>query len=225
MEQDPKIQALILRSSIPTIFSAGLDLTELYKPDWDRLDAFWKSFQNLYFALYGSRLACIAAIEGHAPAAGCFLALSCDYRIMAATSSAVDPNKAAKIGLNESKFGIVAPPWLAQQMVDTIGRRQAELALSLGTLFTAEQALEIGLVDSLVPKDSIQNKAVEEATRWAAMVPQARVASKLLTRQERIDALKSKRQHDIDYFVGFITQKEVQDNLGAYLEMLLTKKK
>ena len=208
------------------IFSAGLDLTEMYNPDLDRLKAFWKSFQNLYFSLYGSRLATIAAIQGHAPAAGCMLCLSCDYRIMAASpgGDGADPKKAATIGLNESKFGIVAPPWLAQQMVDTVGRRQAELSLSLGTLYTAEQALEIGLVDAVVPKDAVQSKAVEEAAQWAAMVPQARVASKQLIRKQRIDALRSKQQEDIDYFVDFITQEKVQKNLGTYLEMLLKKR-
>jgi len=219
-EDDPKIQALVLKSIYPQIFSAGLDLREMHNPDLDRLNAFWSSFQNLYFSLYGSRLACIAAIEGHAPAAGCMLALSCDYRIMAATDN---PKKVATIGLNESKFGIVAPPWLAKQMVDTVGRRQAELSLSLGTLYTSEQAMEIGLVDAVVAREAVQAKAFEEAKKWAAMVPQARVASKELIRKERIDALRSNQKEDRDYFVGFITQEKVQENLGFYLDTLMKK--
>jgi 3,2-trans-enoyl-CoA isomerase len=97
---------MILTSSLPSIFSAGLDLTELYKPDPSRLPKFWESFQQLYIDLYGSRLAIIAAMNGHAPAAGCMLALSSDYRIMSK----------GKIGLNESKLGICAPPWLGQQV-------------------------------------------------------------------------------------------------------------
>jgi 3,2-trans-enoyl-CoA isomerase len=99
-------QSMILASGLPSIFSAGLDLTELYKPDPSRLPKFWESFQQLYFDLYGSRLATIAAMNGHAPGAGCMIALSCDYRIMSK----------GKIGLNESKLGICAPPWLGQQV-------------------------------------------------------------------------------------------------------------
>lgn len=217
-EKDTKIQALILKSNLK-VFSAGLELSEMYNADIDRLNAFWTSFQNLYINLYGSRLACIAAIEGHAPAAGCMLALSCDYRIMAASSDD-NPKKAATIGLNESQFGIVAPPWLAQQMVDTVGRRRAELSLSLGTLYTAEQALAIGLVDEVVAKEDVLPKCREAATQWAAAVPQARVASKQLIRKERIGALLSKQKEDRDYFVDFISQDKVQKNLGAYLQML-----
>lgn len=78
---------------------------EMHKPDPLRLRDFWTSFQELYLTLYGSKLACIAAIEGHAPAAGCMLALSCDYRIMSQTIGHGTPT----IGLNESKLGIVAP--------------------------------------------------------------------------------------------------------------------
>jgi hypothetical protein len=59
-EAEGSTQALVLQSDLPTVFSSGLDIQEMYKPDANRLVAFWKSFQNLYFTLYGSRLACIA---------------------------------------------------------------------------------------------------------------------------------------------------------------------
>ena len=106
VEANQKIQALILASGLPSIYSAGLDLTELYQPDLDRLPKFWESFQSVYLRLYGSRLSIISAMNGHALAGGCMLSLSCDYRIMSKGS----------IGLNESKLGIVAPPWLGQQV-------------------------------------------------------------------------------------------------------------
>ena len=53
------------------------------------------------------------------------------------------------IGLNETLLGIVAPFWFKDTMLNTVGQRQTELALQLGTLFTAEQALSIGLVDKV----------------------------------------------------------------------------
>jgi 3,2-trans-enoyl-CoA isomerase len=106
LEANEKVQAMILTSGLNSIFSAGLDLTELYSPDADRLPRFWESFQQVFLDLYGSRLATIAAMNGHALAAGCMLALSCDYRIMSKGT----------IGLNESKLGIAAPPWLGKQV-------------------------------------------------------------------------------------------------------------
>ena len=111
----------------------------MYKPDSARLAAFWFAFQQVYLDLYGSRLACIAAVEGHAPAAGCMLSLACDYRIMSATDGKHRPTT----GLNESQFGIVAPPWLAEMMASTIGQRDAEKALALGTLYSDRKSTRL----------------------------------------------------------------------------------
>lgn len=217
------MQAMVLLSNGPTTFSAGLDIMEMYQPKADRLRLFWSSFQELYFTLYGSRLACIAAIEGHAPAAGCMLALSCDYRIMAASDVATKCHP--KIGLNETKLGIVAPPWLAQQMIDCVGVRQAELSLSLGTLYTPEEALKIKLVDAVVPLTDVYSAARNEAQKWGAIPPQARVASKLLVRQPHIDKLRLTAEQDIDHFVQFVTSPKVQQSLAEYIAMISKKRK
>lgn len=224
IESNEQIQAMVLLSNGPTTFSAGLDIMEMHQPKMDRLRMFWSSFQELYCTLYGSRLACIAAIEGHAPAAGCMLALSCDYRIMASTDIAT--NFHPRIGLNETKLGIVAPPWLAQQMIDCVGVRQAELALSLGTLISPEEALKIQLVDEIKPLTEVYAAARNEAQKWATSIPpQARVASKMLIRQPHIDKLRATAEQDIDHFVNFITDPKVQQNIAAYLDVLTKKRK
>jgi Delta3-Delta2-enoyl-CoA isomerase len=228
-ESDPKIQALILTSSLSNgIFSAGLELTELYQPDPVRLPEFWKSFQQLYLDLYGSRLSTIASIGGPAPAAGCMLALSCDYRIM------IDYPKCS-IGLNESQLGIVAPPWLAQQYIDTIGQRHAELALLLGTLFPPQRALQIGLVDELVEisskdddensRNKVEEAAQQKAVEFIRIPPKARVAAKELTRGAQIVKLRDHRDEDNEFFCSFVTTDSVQRTLGSYLEMLAKRKK
>lgn len=232
-EADNQIEALVLSSGLPNgIFSAGLELTELYQPDPVRLPRFWESFQQVYLDLYGSRLSTIAAMDGHAPAAGCMLALSCDYRIMTS-------NPKATIGLNESQLGIVAPPWLCQQFIDTIGQRNAELALLLGTLFSPQQALDINLVDELLPSNgqndidaslaSTDTIAVALAKKKAAdfvrIPPKARSAAKELTRGVQIQKLLKNRGEDTDFFCSYVTEDSVQRTLGVYLEMLAKRKK
>lgn len=219
IESDPKVQSIVFKSSNPAILSAGLDLTELYNPDFeDRLPKFWNSFQQLYLDLYGSRCAVIGAIEGHAPAAGCMIAMACDYRIMTNEGKAT-------IGLNESQFGIAAPPWLGQLMIRTIGFRKAEQALSLGTLFPPSKALEIGLIDENVDQDQVLDRSYEMATKFAEIPPQARLASKMLARQEFLDDLVENRHADTEYFCDFIKNDVVQQGLGAYFESLKRKKK
>lgn len=220
IESNKKVQGMVLTSSNPSTLSAGLDLNELYNPDPARLTKFWTSFQQLFLDLYGSRLAVIGAIGGNAPAAGCMLALCCDYRIMASTPSKGRP---PVIGLNEAKFGIAAPPWLGALMLRTIGFRQGELALSLGTLYTPEQALAIGMVDAIVPGDEVMAKSREAALTWTKIPPHARVASKMLARKEYLDDLIVKRDEDVEHFSRFILNEKVQVNLGAYLESLKRK--
>lgn len=99
-----------------------------YRPDKDRARAFWSSCQALFTALYGSRLATICSMSNHAIAGGCILALMCDVRVLA---------EGARIGLNESEFGIAAPAWTACMLKHTVGTRHAERSLCLGTLYEA----------------------------------------------------------------------------------------
>ncbi|CAB9514188.1 CoA delta isomerase 1, mitochondrial [Seminavis robusta] len=221
VESQPEIQSLVLASSLPGVFCAGLDITELHKPDEKRLTDFWHSFQQIYFDLYGSRLATIAAIAGHAPAAGCMLALSCDYRIMV---SGAGSKKPSTIGLNETKLGIVAPSWLGYQYIDTIGQRQAELGLSLGLLHQPEQALAIGLVDELVPREEVLSRAQAEAVKWGKIPAKARLASKMLARKARLDHLAATRKEDNDFFRSFVTNETAQKIIDGYLQSLSKKK-
>ena len=108
-------RGFVLASSRPTIFSAGLDITELHNPSEARLREFWSTLQDAFLALYGSRCATVAAIDGHSPAGGCLLAACCDERIMARGKWG--------IGLNETQLGIVAPFWFADAMRPLMGQR------------------------------------------------------------------------------------------------------
>lgn len=253
IEANPKIQSVILSSTNPKIFCAGLDIAELIvNPDdtSNRLTKFWNSLQQVYIDLYGSRLATVAAMNGHAPAAGCLLALMCDYRIM----SAGDGGKnVPTIGLNETKLGIACSPWMAQMMVSTIGTRKTELALALGTLFPPHEALAVGLVDNVISNQEAESNSTttitddeglinllpsqmkEHATNpvlqnaytqaqvYAKIPPHARVASKMVIRDEPLFKMIAKRDEDLNHFCGFVTQKSVQKNLAMYVEAMKNK--
>lgn len=221
IEANPKVQGLVLASSSKSTFSAGLDLNELYNPDSDRLTAFWRSFQQVFLDLYGSRLAVIGAIEGNAPAAGCMLALSCDYRIMSSGSG----KKVPLIGLNESQFGIVAPPFLGHLMLRTVGQREGEIALSLGKLYTPTDALQVKMADEVVDIEKVLERSYACAHQWAKIPPHARYASKMLARKQYLQELHDTRDEDVEAFKGFVMNEQVQKNLGAYLQSLKVKKK
>lgn len=54
-------------------------------------------------------------------------------------------------------------------MVNTVGHRTTELALQLGQLYSPADALEIGLVDKLVPEDQVIAMATQTMTKWLAI--------------------------------------------------------
>ena len=106
------------------------------------------------------------------------LALSCEYRVMLNNFI---------IGLNEAQIGFSAPMWLIDGMRNTIGSRQAEFALTAGTLFKTEEALKIGLVDEVAQsKEEAIEKAEKFLNKFAKIPPHARSMTKAALRGANI---------------------------------------
>ncbi|KAJ0407523.1 hypothetical protein ATCC90586_002188 [Pythium insidiosum] len=215
LEQDKKMRGMILASSNQKVFSAGLDIMEMYQPHPSKLRTFWTSLQNLYLRFYTSRLAAVAAIEGHSPAGGCMLAMCCDWRVMTAGKPV--------IGLNETQLGIVAPTWFKETFVNTIGHREAEKMLGLGLQVDANKAKSIGLVDEAVPLEEVMPRAHAAMERWLAIPDNARANTKLLMRKETADRLRNTQELDYEFFADFIQTDKVQKTLGWYIESLKKK--
>lgn len=214
--QNTRCKGMILTSSSKTVFSAGLDIMEMYKPDMDRCKKFWTALQDVWLKLYGSPFPTAAAINGHAPAGGCLLSMACEYRVMANNFT---------IGLNETKLGIVAPTWFMATMENTIGRRQTELALTTGKLFTTAEAEKVGLIDEVV---DTKEQAIERCSLWLQqfkkIAPDARNLTKLAFRAKTIQDLEENRADDVERFLYFVQMPKVQKGIEAYLEALKNKK-
>lgn len=56
-------KGIILTSSLPNVFSAGLDIREMLKPDVKRLNEFWTSLQDMWLTLYGLKIPIAAAVN------------------------------------------------------------------------------------------------------------------------------------------------------------------
>ncbi len=74
--------------------------------------------QDVWYSLMTCRLPTAACLSGHAIAGGALLATVVDYKVM------VDSPKLS-IGLNEAKFGMVAPPFLMDSFRGLVGHRRA----------------------------------------------------------------------------------------------------
>lgn len=109
--------------------------------------------------------------------------------------------------------------------MDTVGHRRAELAMTMGTLYSPQEALDMELVDKLVPANEVGAAATEVAAEMAKIPAAARTATKSFVRQGRIDQLKAIRDKDLEQFVRVVTDELTQQSLSAYLAALAKKSK
>ncbi|XP_071067546.1 enoyl-CoA delta isomerase 1, mitochondrial-like isoform X2 [Dasypus novemcinctus] len=217
LENDKDVRGVVITSDCPGIFSAGVDLTEMCGRTPAHYAEYWKALQELWLHLYLSSLVLVAAINGTSPAGGCLVALTCDHRVMA-------DNPKYRIGLNETQLGIVAPFWLKDMLVNTIGHRATERALQLGLLFPPVEALQVGMVDQVVPEDQVQASALSAAARWMAIPDHARQLTKDVMRKPTAERLLRQREAYIQNFVDFISRAPMQKALQLYLEKLKQRK-
>ncbi|MGA2219405.1 MAG: enoyl-CoA hydratase-related protein [Terracidiphilus sp.] len=160
-------------------FCSGLDLTELqamsgktaaeHRADADRI-------AMLFSTLYELPKPTIAAVHGAAIAGGTGLATICDFTLAVPT---------AKFGYTEVRIGFVpalVSPYLALQ----IGDKRARDLLLTARLFDAEEAFRLGLVNEVVPPNSLADHVRALAHALAANSPESLAATKqLLTAQHK----------------------------------------
>eukprot|EP01013_Petalomonas_cantuscygni_P003743 TRINITY_DN13965_c0_g1_i1.p1 TRINITY_DN13965_c0_g1~~TRINITY_DN13965_c0_g1_i1.p1 ORF type:complete len:278 (-),score=54.00 TRINITY_DN13965_c0_g1_i1:135-968(-) len=215
-ESDPAVRALVLTSN-QKVFTAGLDLQVFARADLAELDRLWHDgVQELFRTLWSSRLATAAAINGHAPAGGCFLSLLCDVRVMAA---------GFRIGLNETALGIAPPFYFCEAYAGAFhSRAAAERAVQTGAMMTTEAAHKAGVIDvvSASPADVVAD-ARKALRPFLAVDDAARHVSKLTMRQPLLDRFNAARAEDLENFVRTITAPTTQATLHKYLASLKAK--
>lgn len=137
-------------------FSAGLALPDLIDLDRAGILDLITHFERVMRRVLALPIATVAAINGHAYAGGCVLALMCDARLMA--------NGHAKIGLNEIVLGIGLPALVVEPLrVRVPAHLYAPMALE-GRLFSADDAGRAHLVDETVALEDLVKRALAHAT-------------------------------------------------------------
>lgn len=217
-------KALVVSSAIPTVFSAGLDLTEMHRPKQERFVSFWESLQEMWLIMNSFPKPIIAAVTGNSPAGGCIMALGCDYRVMARGPAGDSEGKRLyRIGLNETKLGITAPAWTMPAYAYVLGSRQAERMLQLGETPTADEALKLGLVDEVTADEpSCVSAAFRQAEKFLSVPQQSRWMARDMMRREYLQmmATQEDRQYDTEFVTQLISSPEVQQNLDSYMDRL-----
>jgi enoyl-CoA hydratase len=162
-------------------FSAGLALPTLIELDRPAMKGFIEYFNRVMRRLFVQPMPVVAAINGHAIAGGCVLALMCDCRIMA--------DGPFKIGLNEVQLGIGLPSVVVEGLRIAVPPASLLPLAVEGRLVSPSEARGLGLVDELIAADRLAERARVRA-RELAQAPSPGVAQvKTALRRPALDAM------------------------------------
>jgi enoyl-CoA hydratase/carnithine racemase len=155
VKRDPEVRGIVLASANDKIFSLGFDIPWLYECDREEVVRFFRFFNQTSLELYTIPKPTIAAITGHATAGGTILALCCDYRHIAEGRKLM--------GLNEIKLGLPVPYLPDCITRELLGMSKAREVLETGNFYGPEDLLRMGMVDQVLPLESVLPKSVEKA--------------------------------------------------------------
>ncbi len=179
-ERGPAMAAVL--TGYERYFSGGLALPHIIEFDAARMRRFIEQFSRVMTRVFACEKPIVAAINGHAIAGGCVLALTCDWRI------AVD-DPAVRIGLNETQLGIGMPAIVVEALRAAVPPASLSPIGIEGALFAPGDALALGLVHELVTAGDLIARATAKARAYAALPPAAVAQVKHALRAPGLDAV------------------------------------
>jgi enoyl-CoA hydratase/carnithine racemase len=191
LETDTEVKSIIFTGA-GKFFSFGFDVPEFMKYSKKDFISFMEKFTNLYTYLFQFPKPIVAALNGHTIAGGCMLATACDFRIMATGKG--------KISLNEITFGAPVFAGSAEMLRFCVGSRNAQSILYSGAMYSAEEALGLGLVDQVSSEDALLDDAVKVAQELAEKDSSAFTIIKKLLRKAVAEEMV---KHEKDYILEF----------------------
>ncbi len=202
------VKVLVLTGS-GRAFVAGADIAEMC--DKNRQEArvyselghrFMKSVQDLEIPV-------IAAINGFALGGGLEVALACDIRIA---------SEQAKFGLPETILGII-PGWGAtQRAARLIGTSLTKELIFTGEFIDAKRAFEIGLINRVVPHESIMQEVERLADRICIQGKIALKCAKRVINEGINRTLEEACRMEIDAFIECFDTEDRKEGMTAFLE-------
>ena len=143
---DPEVRGVILTGAGEKAFVAGADIGELStQRPVDGKETSLRG-QRVLDRIEGLGKPVIAAVNGFALGGGCEIALACHVRVA---------SENARLGTPEVKLGIMCGYGGSQRLPRLVGKGRALEILLTGEMVDAQEALRIGLVNRVVPKDAL----------------------------------------------------------------------
>ncbi len=206
---DDAIGAVIVTGS-EKAFAAGADIKEIVEiASPVAAHSFISRIHVVFNKIERLSKPVIAAVSGFALGGGCELALVCDIRI--ASESAI-------FGLPEIKIGVIPGGGGTQRLPRLIGLGRAKELLFGGDSIDAMEAYRIGLVNKVVPVDSLLNEARKTAEKFIAQPGFALRILKMLVNDGINMDLRSALAHERRSFEVLFSTEDRKEGMQAFIE-------
>jgi enoyl-CoA hydratase len=163
-KNDPSVKAIIITGAGPKSFVAGADISEFIGLSVDQGKALAQTGQDTFRSIETCPKPVIAAVNGFALGGGCELAMSCHLRVASDN---------AKFGQPEVNLGLIAGYGGTQRLIQYVGKTKATELHMTADMINAEQALNLGLVNYVVPSDQLISKCMELIEKIKTKSPKA----------------------------------------------------
>jgi len=203
------VYALVITGQGQKFFSAGADLNLFASGDKGVASDMARIFGDAFETLSQFRGVSIAAINGYAMGGGLEVALACDIRIA---------EEQAQLALPEAKVGLLPCAGGTQNLAWLVGEGWAKRMILCGERLKADKALQIGLVEDVVPTGTALDAALALAAKVAEQSPSAVSACKKLIQQGRSGNISAALPLERELFVGLFDTKDQVEGVAAFLE-------
>jgi enoyl-CoA hydratase len=205
-DREDAIGAMVITGN-EKAFAAGADIKEMADENLRQM------LESQFIATFG-RLGAIqkpviAAVSGWALGGGCEVALACDIIIASET---------AKFGQPEVAIGVIPGAGGTQRLPRAVGKNIAmEMILNNRTL-SAQEALQLGVVNRVVPVDRLLEEAIALAAEIAGRAPLAVRAAKKLVNQAYEAPLTAGLQQEREEFHSLFGSEDRTEGMRAFVE-------
>ena len=205
--ENKMVSSIIITGEGPKAFAAGADIKEFMGLTKEQGMAMAKAGQDVFQSIENCPKPVIAAVNGFALGGGCELAMACHLRVA---------SENAKFGQPEVNLGLIPGYGGTQRLIRCVGRSKGlELMMTAGML-NAQQALELGLVNYVVPQTELLSKCVEILNEIKTKSPFAVAAA--IKAANAYDGTSRGYETELAEFGKCFVSEEIKEGINAFLE-------
>ena len=205
-DADEHIGAIVIAGN-EKVFAPGADISEMAK--MSAVEMLTQSFVEMFDGIREIKKPIIAAVSGYALGGGCELAMSCDMIVA---------SEKAKFGQPEINLGVIPGAGGTQRLTHAVGKAIAmEMVLNARTL-SAQEALEFGLVNYVVPVNEYLDKAMKLAKRISVRAPLALRQAKASVNKAYELSLTEALEFERHAFYFLFASEDQNEGMQAFME-------